>query len=1285
MASNEAVSALNKFHTAIHKADLPTVTAFISLAPVALYDDADDMVKAAIIRTGVGKMMGWGTHNLGAAAEALLALANDESAKEGEGVRWEILRLIVESTPPNTLSTARWGYGNTILHLASCLGLPQTIQFLLSYGCSSMVRNELGYAPPDVAANEVTRAAFSEKSAGAAGTGRSSKKFSWPIVAPLIGVKVAPAAESGKPKTGTQEGSDTQPDDEERDAAQPHPEPDTTPQLDISSLRMRGAVSNSPFLKMLRGEGSGQNLDPKQPPPKRTSKVGLPAAWVRQSGKESRETQSSIGNPSPAATASYCGNKSKGVDEKSDPKGESVGRHVSTRDTSGRGQAKDDPTSANDANITNENIGTSANPNGDPLTNNETESAGSKQNNQSTADEKKEDGKALKSIATRLAVTRNPFVTADRGGTSAEGSSNNKSKNIAVPSQTNRSPPKPSLNSASEADPSETGEQKKSGECQLNESRPPVVFSRGRGAKRGVLSQWPFMGGTTGSAPSKPCAAKAAAEFKPKTPEIRADVPSAEVPIVHVQEVKHGNKDDTISSANDTLSAQPASTEVSTGRIASIRAAWAAKVSATPTVPVGSWRDKRSLFNAFETKAKIKAATASSSQHVDRAESPGAEPEVDSSASDVPQRTNEKESEGEKAQKDPPKDKQVTSGVPVESQRSQGNESINFDIPRIEIGSLFDDSDWFGSIIASDSSSAAPAASRQDAEALKEDVAENSNQSAADENNPLEGSKKKEERSDSAVVLDIAPPTKEQENPVNQDPPPLPAKTSSTTVIRAQSRPDNRDDGDSLASELLVSRAAKQSRNISLTSSIVEDIIGVAGKLRFGKGKSGQKDGGMSKMKKKTVRFGRAWKGELETRHVVAEDNDFRSVKPEAGGLLVMRISQLYDSKVIVDADTSVDLVLAQGETQYPCGRHAVPPNQSSVQLDVDCAIFLQPSTPIDITLIFRQPKSLATSPPSPAKRPSSSSPSHTPLKSRLMSAPARMLGSLTRKRGAHMAAIMAIAEEEEWETSGPAVPSPSDAEPGVLKRGERWELKPGSMLIAQGRIQEADSWAREATASIIGRACEMKVTNVSEGSRVNCELGKISCQAMYVPSTPDADQSLLPHTLEECEQAVHAREWNETLWKVGYLWQEGGDLKDWRRRYFRFVGGKMHAYHGETREHRITIDLSGLEQVHASELHRSISRASSYSSFPSSPRSLSPSRPSQPSDERASVVRPPEDPEECEFALEFKDGRGIAFRVENGRLERDEWAKAIAETLDKLPDYDVPGWFVAAEKLKSC
>ncbi|KAI8344435.1 hypothetical protein BC941DRAFT_9990 [Chlamydoabsidia padenii] len=86
--------------------------------------------------------------------------------------------------------------------------------------------------------------------------------------------------------------------------------------------------------------------------------------------------------------------------------------------------------------------------------------------------------------------------------------------------------------------------------------------------------------------------------------------------------------------------------------------------------------------------------------------------------------------------------------------------------------------------------------------------------------------------------------------------------------------------------------------------------------------------------------------------------------------------------------------------------------------------------------------------------------------------------------------------------------------------------------------------------------------------------VGKITLELFYLPN---ADYKIpdLPADMDACENALNVQRFHQTVWRYGYMSQLGGDVKFWRRRYFKLIGGHLYSNTDTSQSPRTIIDLS--------------------------------------------------------------------------------------------------------------
>ena len=156
-------------------------------------------------------------------------------------------------------------------------------------------------------------------------------------------------------------------------------------------------------------------------------------------------------------------------------------------------------------------------------------------------------------------------------------------------------------------------------------------------------------------------------------------------------------------------------------------------------------------------------------------------------------------------------------------------------------------------------------------------------------------------------------------------------------------------------------------------------------------------------------------------------------------------------------------------------------------------------------------------------------------------------------------------------------------------------------------------------------------------------EAGTLQMEVVYIPDLKEADQNEVPDSVTGAEKWLKYKQWEATEWHRGHMHQEGGDVKYWRRRFFKAVGSKLEAYHEHTMEYRTTIDLTQL--VDLIDLPNQVD-AEEYATQNS-------------------------------FRLQFKHGEVIDFYT-NTKAEMDAWVLVLNKIMAEYAE--VSNWILAAE-----
>ncbi|CAO3590695.1 unnamed protein product [Absidia cylindrospora] len=86
--------------------------------------------------------------------------------------------------------------------------------------------------------------------------------------------------------------------------------------------------------------------------------------------------------------------------------------------------------------------------------------------------------------------------------------------------------------------------------------------------------------------------------------------------------------------------------------------------------------------------------------------------------------------------------------------------------------------------------------------------------------------------------------------------------------------------------------------------------------------------------------------------------------------------------------------------------------------------------------------------------------------------------------------------------------------------------------------------------------------------------VGKIIIELFYLPNV-HSQMANLPIDMDGCENALNIQKFHQRIWRSGYMYQLGGDIKFWRRRYFKLVGSRLYSYTDTIHSPRSWIDLS--------------------------------------------------------------------------------------------------------------
>ncbi|TPX71127.1 hypothetical protein SpCBS45565_g01243 [Spizellomyces sp. 'palustris'] len=619
-------------------------------------------------------------------------------------------------------------------------------------------------------------------------------------------------------------------------------------------------------------------------------------------------------------------------------------------------------------------------------------------------------------------------------------------------------------------------------------------------------------------------------------------------------------------------------------------------------------------------------------------------------------------------------------------------------IPSMSLGSLFEDSDWLSSFMGSHSKSSKTSTGEESAQAQStaslEFVAVDVATAAEVETHEI-GAQVKAKGSSRT----FSPPCRRDS--LGQ----LTVFTHRGSEDSTLSLVDSIDEGFEEDIEYAtLAPPAKLPREDSLAS-IVDDIIG-----------SKMKTVKKHNRKRKTVRFGRAWKGELETKRIVYGTSEMPIPASEwpkgRTGILYLKIHRMQDMVFNTDHDIDVTINIRQqkAEREYELETDAMlRSGENHVNLEFECEIPLLPKHSLSFVFYF---KSRLNADDFSVTAPSTSR--HHPRLDLQPQRKSKRLSNLFRGRKQGDMTLPKTrppisthhSTSEVLDTNSsrnlPVSTSRSSSLSSFThqfsadavaphKAGDAWDFLPGSLLVAETELSESE-WGNlleEATGRITERVFDAHVLQW-RGALVHGDLvGKIACRMGYLPFMNDVELSLLPQTWDEYDLSVRVQEWNDALSMEGHLWQLGGDVqKKYRRRYYRLIGAKLYVYqpaasptivhtswdthdlHHETHlpppltqtheAHLFTIELKNIETWHSYTRNAHCRTASTTSSW-------SVSMAERQDNEGENDLEDLPDPSAA-FILSFKDGREMVFGV--GPEEVNVYQKE-ADRLAKLTGTD--------------
>ncbi|KAH6579788.1 hypothetical protein BASA60_003132 [Batrachochytrium salamandrivorans] len=464
--------------------------------------------------------------------------------------------------------------------------------------------------------------------------------------------------------------------------------------------------------------------------------------------------------------------------------------------------------------------------------------------------------------------------------------------------------------------------------------------------------------------------------------------------------------------------------------------------------------------------------------------------------------------------------------------------------------------------------------------------------------------------------------------------------------------------------------------------------------------------------KSKSVSFGVAWQSRLETHWDIPPQDSSIDLNQGAKGILLIQALSIENIDMCANDERVVDVEFCHDRESITSPPFTLAPGETSIPIDWEGNLSIMGNQPIDIIIRVRkvgQEQGLTRS-----------LSSKTFLGAHVKTAPSRFLNKLANLR----ATLREPSTWNESQNNEPGFQRPQSQQLQMLSvqdlhsascssfssigsSASKSEGRSNSILrrsnsvsqVTMGRytIPDAALWTDSLVCTIREEYVSFKPSPSSSWQQNRNSLNDTDCigavlfRAAFIPAATCAEPGLLPEKMLEVEGGIHTRELHAKVWKEGHLYQEGGDLRWWKRRYFLLTGDKLIGYHEQTREQIVLIDLSQLDTVRYYSGHHDYSAPPVYSNDNLHGQVLAGDRDNTYSAVDANqqqLSRSCTDPDSpYVFTLEFRDGRSIALRIDvsdeqmrrvNGNdIEsmRNDWIDAIEASHYLLAENQVPSW----------
>ncbi|KAJ3155153.1 hypothetical protein HDU89_007343 [Geranomyces variabilis] len=449
----------------------------------------------------------------------------------------------------------------------------------------------------------------------------------------------------------------------------------------------------------------------------------------------------------------------------------------------------------------------------------------------------------------------------------------------------------------------------------------------------------------------------------------------------------------------------------------------------------------------------------------------------------------------------------------------------------------------------------------------------------------------------------------------------------------------------------------------------------------------------------KTVRFGRAWNGELESRRLL-----FASPEPDAAthegriGLLYLQMNRLCMQHAQPNAFTEVTINIRQhkAERLYEWEiTRLLPPGVRTLELDFDCEIPLLPTHPLSLVFYVKtlSEDRSSPSPPSSCSLPNGA----TPMQPGSGCAPAGTRPAHGRKNSLISFFRSKRPEDGSLTPPPPRPPQKRSSYAAVDIPGANGAKDaPPQLIVAESDPITPEQWTAlldAASGNLVDYVFTARLLEWKNALVHGAAVGSAVCRVGFLPFLDSRmHRALWPRRVQDYAMGVRVAEWNEALSMEGYLWQLGGDVRTmFQRRYYKLHGPLLSVYdacsnprvtdvpweeydfdpdtqlplpleqsHGENRI--ATIELANLESWCSYEKPRA-RQGSVTVPNPDAPKEAADGAASLREHERTTLPTP-----SAAVVLLFKDGREIILGVdpdEVGRYQRESDRFATTSSSD--------------------